>query len=251
MDVFDEHIMEPSNETIQEIKKILEEQHGREFSWEEATKAAWDMQMFAQLALKVGKEEWERQKKLKEFPKGYELEAPGNCHICGKPVSGEKAWYDKYGIKCMTCQAAIDKKIIPGSLAKNKESWYSNYDLENYFNIKGADLNKYIKQGILKNRIIPGVGKKVHLQLFLIKDNKDTLPPKRLLKSRTIKVMRNDEEYYTSENWYEFLDEKLAKKMSKYKIVECLKESFAKPITGGGRFYYKGINPLFGPVKFN
>ena len=244
MDFFEELIPEPSKETIQELKRIIEVQHGREFTWEEATKAAWDMRMFAQIALKVGKEEWERQEKLKEFPKGYELDAPGNCHLCGKSVSEEKAWYDKYGIKCMTCQVAINKKIIPGSLTKNRESWYSKYELESYFNIRGALLNKYLKQGILKDRIIPGKEKKVHLQLFLIKDNKGILPPKKILRSRTVKVLRNGDEYYTSEHWYEFIDEKLAKKLSKYKVIECLKETFAQPMNVG-RLYHKGLNPLF------
>jgi hypothetical protein len=247
MGFFDEHITEPSNETIQELKKILEEQHEREFTLEEATKAAWDMQNLAQLALKIGKQEWERKEKLKEFPKGYQLDAPGDCHVCGQSASGEKAWYDKYGIKCMICQKAINEKIIPGAVAKDKESWYSKYDLEKYFNIKGAFLNKYIKQGILKDRTIPGEERKVHLQLFLIKDNKEVLPPKKLLQSRTVKVLRNGEEYYTSEFWYEFLDIALAKKLAKYKIMECLKETFTQPIKSG-RFYYKEINPLFGPA---
>jgi hypothetical protein len=115
-----------------------------------------------------------------------------------------------------------------------------------YFNIKGKDLNKYIKQGILKDRIIPGTETKPRLQLFLISDNKDVLPPKKLLRSRTVKIIKDGEEYYTRERWYEYLDEKLAKKLSKYRIVECLKETLTQPIEIG-RFYYKDINPLFRP----
>ena len=145
----------------------------------------------------------------------------------------------------MTCQEAVNAKIIPGSVAKNKESWYSKTELGTYFNIRGADLSRYIKQSILKDRIVYGKEKKIHRQLFLIKDNKDVLPPKKILKSRMVKVMHKGEEYSTHENWYEYMDEKLLKKLAKYKIIECLKETFAKPIETGGRFLVKKVNPLF------
>jgi hypothetical protein len=56
--------------------------------------------------------------------------------------------------------------------------------------------------------------------------------------------MRNNEEYYTHEQWYEFVDEKLIKRLMKYKIIDCLKETLTKPIETG-RFYIKQINPLF------
>ncbi|MBS0424088.1 MAG: hypothetical protein JSR71_06615 [Proteobacteria bacterium] len=236
---------EPAEKEIQEIKNHLEKSHGREFTWEEATKAAWDMRNLAQLFLKAGTEEYERQKKLKEFPKGFHLEGRSyTCSICNEINPGESSWYDKYGIKCMTCQKAINLKIIPRSVAKNKEQWYSKYELEDFFNLKGALLNKYIKQGFLKVRIIPGESKKNHHRLFLIKDNRDVLPPKKLLRARTVKVMKNGEEFYTSEDWYEYIDIPLAKKISKYRIVECLKETFQMPIEKG-HFYHKEINPLF------
>jgi hypothetical protein len=117
-------------------------------------------------------------------------------------------------------------------------------ELEYYFNIKGSDLNKYIKLSFLKNRIVYNKEEKIHLQLFLIKDNEDTLPPKELLKSRTIKVIHNEEEYFTDEYWYEYIDKKLFKRLEKYKILECLKETFAKPMQTR-RLLYKSVNPLF------
>lgn len=236
--------MTDSDKKIQNIKNILEKSHGREFTWEEATQAQWDIEKFARIVFDVAQEDFRRQKLLKEHPKGFHLDSGGSCQICGTHVLGENSWFDKYGLKCVICQKAIDAKIIPASVAKDKESWYSSGDLISYFNIKGADLNKYIKQSILKNRIVPDEGKKMHLQLFLIKDNKDVLPPKKLLQSRPVKVMRNDEEYFTQEYWYEYIDEKLAKRLAKYKIIECLKETFTKPMKTG-RFLHKQINPIF------
>ena len=60
-------------------------------------------------------------------------------------------------------------------------------------------------------------------------------------------MMRNGEEYYTSEYWYEYIDLNRFKKMSKYKIVECLKETLTEPVQTG-RFLYKALNPIFGPT---
>jgi hypothetical protein len=236
--------MEPSDEKIQEIKALLEKQHGREFSWEEATKAAWDIQSLARILLDAAIEEAKRKKMLEEFPKGFHLDRRGTCLICGESTSNEKSWYDKYGLKCMTCQKAINEKIIPATIAKSKESWYSKYDLASYFNIKGALLTKYIKQAVLKDRIIPGEKKKMHLQLFLIRDNKDVLPPKKLLKSRITKIIKDGEEYFTQEHWYEFFDHKSLNRLKKYKIMHYLEESFAQPIQSG-RLLFKEINPLF------
>jgi hypothetical protein len=44
--------MQPSDQQIQEIKALLEAQHGREFSWEEATNAARDMDQLARAPLR-------------------------------------------------------------------------------------------------------------------------------------------------------------------------------------------------------
>ena len=237
--------MEPTDKEIQQVKAILEKQREREFTWEEATRAAWDIRSFANIMFDAATEELKRQVRLKESPKGFHLEGRGyTCQICGSSASDENSWFDKYGLKCMTCQDAINKKIISGSVAKDKKSWYTKYELEMFFNLKGKLLNLCLKEGFLKDRKIPGKGKSIHLQLFLIRDNKAVLPPKSLLKSRIVKVMKDGEEYYTSEFWYEFVDEKLAKKIAKYQIAALFPETFTQPIEVG-HFYAKSINPLF------
>jgi hypothetical protein len=237
--------MEFTDEKIQALKNALEEAHGREFSWQEAAKAAHDLSRLAMSSFEMASEEVRRKQKLKEMPKGFHLDKAGyTCHLCDRSASSENSWYDKYGLKCITCQNALDKRIIPGSIVKNKEAWYSKYELEMYFNLKCALLNRCIKANFLKDRKIPGKGESVHLQLFLIKDNKDILPPKTLLNSRTIKIIKDGEEYFTSEYWYEFADEKRLKQICKYRIAEVFKETFAEPIKSG-RFYYKQLNPLF------
>ena len=228
--------------TIAEYRKITNDQKSTD---EEAKKNIDSIKVFARIIADTVIEKVRRKRLLETSPKGFHFDKTGySCMICGSSASGENSWYDKFGLKCMTCQKAIDKRIIPGSVATKKESWYSKTELEIYFNMKRFLLNRYIKQGLLKDRIILNAEKKQHLQLFLIKDNRNFLPPKSLLRSRRVKVMKDGEEYYTSEHWYEFIDEKLAKKLSKYKVVECFNETFSQPINSG-RLYHKGLNPLF------
>ena len=230
---------------IQQIKDILENEHGREFTWDEANTALYSLKRFAEITYALHEKEIKRREQLKKYPNGFHLEEGGTCEICNTRAQQEKIWYDEFGVKCIACQNAINNKIIPTSIIKDKDSWYSKHELQTYFNIHGPDLKKYIKESLLKERLIIGEGGKMHFQLFLLKDNKGVLPPKKMLKSRVVKVMKNNEEYFTHEQWYEFADEKLIKRLIKYKIIGCLKDTLSKPIVSG-RFYYKSINPIFG-----
>lgn len=214
--------MQLSKERIQEFKDILEKKEGKEISWEEASKGAYNLAGLAELIFDSWIEDKRRQKKLEENPKGFHLEGIGyTCFICGNSISNEETWYDKYGIKCLICQKAIDKKIIPATAAKNKDSWYSKYDLEDRFNIDRHALNRFIKQGVLKPRIVPNESDKPHVYLFLIKDNKDTLPPKKLTKSQLVKETKDGKDWYHSEPWYKFADPHVA--LRDYKIIDHLR----------------------------
>ncbi len=214
--------MELSKESIQEFKDILEKKTGKEVSWEEASEGAYNLLHFTKLLYDCEIKEKIRKKKLEESPEGFHLEGVGySCSICGDSVSNEETWYDKWGIKCLTCQKAIDRKIIPGSAAKNKESWYSKYDLETCFNIDRHTLNRLVKQGILKPRIVSDLSGRPHSHLFFIKDNKDTLPPKKLVKSELVKEIIDGKEWVHSEPWYKFVDPLVA--LRGYKITDYLR----------------------------
>jgi len=212
---------EISKETVQKFKDLLEEKTGKEVSWDDAYESAYNLINFFELLLKLDYEEKLRKKKLEEFPKGFQLDGVGyTCFICGNSTPADGNWYDKYGIKCMICQKAINRKEIPGSLAKNKESWYSKYDLESRFNIKAPTLRSWIKKGILKARTVTNDGKGIHTQLFLIKDNKDTLPPKELTESQSVKEIKGEQELHHSEPWYRFVDPH--EHLKGYKILDHL-----------------------------
>lgn len=214
--------MELSNKIIQEMKDILEKEHKKEFSWEEASEAAYNLAGLAEICFEHAKKEFEWKKKLEEFPKGFLLEGGYSCIICkqgGNNCGG--IWHDKYGHKCMTCQKAINRKEVPASIATKEDSWYSAYDLERCFNIKGPTLRNWVKQGILKPRTITNNGKGVHMQLFLIKDNKDTLPPKKMVKSQMVKETKDGQDWFHSEPWYRFVNPH--EYLKEYKIMDYLR----------------------------
>lgn len=212
---------------IQELKDLLEKERGREFTWDEASDAAYRLIGLAELALKSWQEDERRKRKLEESPKGFKLDGVGyTCFICGDGTRVNENWYDKYGIKCTICQGAIDRKEIPGSLAKNKESWYSQFEIEKAFNLKGPTLKRWIKDGILKARMVTYDGKGVHARLFLIKDNKEMLPPKKMVESRMVKETIDGKDWYHSEPWYRFVDPH--EHLKGYKIMDYLRVTHEK-----------------------
>ena len=213
---------ELSRERIQEMKELLEKEKGREFTWEEASEAAYNLARLAELLFDHYVEDQKRKKKLEESPKGFVLDGVGySCFICGQGTQAGQNWYDKYGIKCTICQGAIDRKEIPAALAKNKDSWYTKYDLESSFNLKGPTLRSWIKKGIINARTVTYDGKGIHTQLFLIKDNKDFLPPKKLVESHSVKETKDDKEWFTIRPWYHFFDP--VEHLKGYKIMDHMK----------------------------
>lgn len=236
--------MKNSDKRVLEMKAMLEEEHGREFSLEEAQSAHNKFEALSEIAHTLATEEMKRRRLLAESPDGYMTKGNGVCQICRNPISNKDSWYDKFGFKCLICQEAIKNKVIPNSVAVDKESWYSKEELKSYFNFNSRDLIKFAKNQILKSRIIYNNEDRIHLQLFLMKDNKGMLPPKKLLKSRTVHTVENDKHYLRLEMWYEFLDEKLAKQLRKYPILQYLETSFARPIESY-QMVFNEISPLF------
>lgn len=212
-----------SNEKIQEMKDLLEKKGGKEVSWEEASDASYRLSGFVELMFDCWKEDKRREKKLEEFPNGFILDSHGyTCAICHNGTAMGQNWYDKYGIKCTICQEAINKKEIPPSLAKNRDSWYSSLDLQSSFNVDRHGLNRWIKQGIIKARTVSYNGKGVHCLLFLIKDNKGFLPPKKLVDSKLVSETDKDgKTYHHSEPWYKFVDPH--EYLKGYKIMDHLR----------------------------
>lgn len=122
-----------------------------------------------------GREE-ERKSRLKDNPKGFPLtDGRYSCGMCRHDVPSYDNWYDEYGIKCMACQHALERKTVPLKYFKDTKSWYSLYDLKSEFGIHSQTALKYIRQGKLKVYIIPGGNGSPTCYVFPKKENENTL----------------------------------------------------------------------------
>ncbi len=166
-------------------------------------------------------EEDRRQRRLKEFPKGFHLEGDGYmCGICYGSCSKEETWYDQYGIKCMECQAAVDRGDLPANCAEDRESYYSSWEIEQAFNVDRHAVRRWAKAGVLKARIVKH-DRHQDTQLFLLEDNKETLPPKKMVEHycRSEPTPDGRVKIHT-EHWYEHIDP--YKYLKGYKIMDQL-----------------------------
>lgn len=205
--------MSLSDKSIKEFQEIFKKEYGKEISYEEAAESGEQLVGFFKLLYDCEVKDLKRKEKLKEFPRGYSLMDGNsyNCGICHSHIKDEQLWYDKWGIKCLPCQNAVNKKIVPGKICHNDKLWYATWEFESYFKLKSPTVRKLERQGVLKARTIPDTGFKV----FIIKQNADTLPPKNLVKSRTVRVGENT---YSSQDWYEFQDPQ--KVLKDYRILK-------------------------------
>jgi len=108
--------------------------------------------------------------RLKQEPKGFAIESNGrSCCLCHQSVMGQ-VWFDKWGLKCLTCQEALNKKIVPGYIFKDSvnKRHVTASQLNWKYGILHQAIHKLIKQGKLKPRIIPN-----GITLFLRSENPD------------------------------------------------------------------------------
>lgn len=161
-----------SSEAIKEFQEIYEKEYGKKLTWEEASDAARRLFEVYKILFDVAQKDHIRQLKLKESPKGFHMEdGQFSCCICGAYVGGESSWYDKNGIKCLLCQKAVERKLVPAKACKNKDSWYAMWELGYYFKIRPSTAKKMIREGKLKAKIVPTVEGNPHYYVFMIKDN--------------------------------------------------------------------------------
>ena len=203
--------MSASKTILAKTRKALTKQYGREATEDEALEAYSFMKLLAKIHVNYAIAECQRRQKLKLNPKGFPLEVDGpNCCICHDMTSRENSWYDANGVKCLACQNAIDKEIIPVSLCKDPESYYSEFELQIFFSLKGKALNSLIKRGAIKCRVIPATNRRSAKKLFLFSDNEGFFPPHHLVRSQMVKETRDGKEEFVSAPWYWCCDDPVA-----------------------------------------
>lgn len=171
--------MSLDDKSIKEFQDLYEKEYGKKLSREEAFEGANSLVNLFKVLLEIDNKDRQRKLRLKDEPKGFHVTGgPYNCPICYAQISDDQTWYDKWGNKCLLCQKAIDKHIIPGSVCRKKDLWYSVHEMDYYYKMKAPTVRKFIREGKLKSRIIPSENGRTHFELLLIKDNTGVLPEK-------------------------------------------------------------------------
>jgi hypothetical protein len=149
--------MELTEKEYAEFKSICKKQ-GIQYETEvEYREAANNLFRFVKLSYDLAKEHYAWEKRLENEPKGFAIKSNGrSCCLCHDSVNGE-VWYDKWGMKCMTCQAALNKKIIPGYVFKDSDNnrHITASKLQWKYGLHAQTIRKLINNGTLKPRIIP------------------------------------------------------------------------------------------------
>jgi hypothetical protein len=171
--------MQLTDKQIAEFQAIYKKEYGKELPPEEARESAQNLVDLMELLVKCAHKDFLRQERLKKEPKGFHIEGQGyNCSICYASISDDETWYDKFGIKCLICQKAVEQKKVPGLVCKDRDSWYSNGELKDYYGIHFSQAMKLIRGGVLKARVVMGPSRKPYYYLYLLKDNPGVLQPK-------------------------------------------------------------------------
>lgn len=161
-----------SEKDVKEFQDIYKKEFGKEISFDEAAVSGQRLVDLMKLLMDMDLVERKRKAKLTDSPNGFHLdEGTYSCRVCQRYVTGHEGWYDKHGVKCLLCQKALEKRVIPVSVLKDRDSWYSIYDFQSYFGIKHQSIRKLVRDGVLKSRIIIGPHEKPYFELLLIKDN--------------------------------------------------------------------------------
>lgn len=189
---------------IEKFRAILEKDGHDELSDAEVKESMRSLYGLADILFDCAMREVSRKQRLEDEPKGFCFDDDGHytCKLCGNGMKNETVWYDKWGQKCISCQTALNKKIIPGFVFTKDDSYYSLYDLQSEFLLKTATINKLVKNGALKARTIPNLQNHHDCKIFIIKDNQDVLPDKKKLKNESYKTKDG---YFSIIKWFEYM----------------------------------------------
>lgn len=149
--------MEMTEKEYAEFKALCKDKGITYETEAEYKEAARNLLQYVKLTYDLAREHYSWGQRLKKEPKGFTIPSEGrNCCLCHKSVFGE-VWYDKWGMKCMTCQSALNKKIVPGYVFKDSDNnrHITASELSWKYGLHQQTIKKLINQGKLKPRIIP------------------------------------------------------------------------------------------------
>ncbi len=198
--------MKFSKESLDKLRKIFKEEYNVELTDQELWESAFNLTGYFDLMMKCAYDDVQNYWRLEKEPNGYRPEGDKEyiCALCRDQVPGNEGWIDKFGFKCKLCQKAVDDSVVPGSICRNRDTWFSRHDLRDKFGIQLSTARYLVRTGKLKSRTILNEVGKPHLIIFLREDNWEYLKiDKKAPKGRSL-------EYYDKDvaRWAKELKEK-------------------------------------------
>lgn len=146
-----------TDKDLVEFKKLCEKQGIKYDSEQKYREALHNLVGFFDVLIQIDQRQKSWERRLKDEPKGFSLPSEGRtCALCHHHIMGEM-WYDKWGLKCMNCQEAYNKRIIPGYVFKDRdnEKHITADSLAHQTGLHYQTIMKLVRQGKLKARIGP------------------------------------------------------------------------------------------------
>ncbi len=157
-----------SDERLDEFIELSTEKNIEYKDRQEAYEAANNLVGFFELLHKIDHQEQMRKRRLENEPNGFPIEGSGrNCRLCRQSVQ-EDMWYDKYGMKCLDCQKAVDEGDVPVEIFDDEDSYITSDELSCKHGIRHQTIKKHIHTGELLPSYIRGNRK---LTILIRKEN--------------------------------------------------------------------------------
>lgn len=163
-------MIEATDKLVADLKKALAKDGIRYETEFEYREAAQNLVSFVELAFEVALEQASWDRRLRDEPSGFTMAGGGRCcSLCSTCVSGD-IWYTKWGLMCVNCHTAYDKKIVPGYVFKDSknEKHATDWWLAHHTGLTTQTIRKLIRQGKIVARKVPNGP-----YVILVRDNPD------------------------------------------------------------------------------
>ena len=164
--------MQISKERLEELRQIYKKDFNTDLTDQELHDAAFNLVGYYDTLSKMAFQDIQDHLRLEKEPNGWPFAGrSGTCKFCGYYFETNDFWFDMFGFKCKSCQRAVNEGVIPGSICRNKEEWFSFETLKEKFGIHSATARSLIRKGELKVRVILNDAGKPHFTVFTREDN--------------------------------------------------------------------------------
>lgn len=163
--------MSLSDKKVQEFKDLMKEKYDKELSDQEAREQAEDVLGLFRLIGDISMQRQKWKEKLKDNPEGFPVEGERTCRICKTSMNESNSWYSKYGLSCVSCYKAVESGDVPSDIFEDEDSFLSKRQIRNRFDASTQTINKFVREGKLKERVIEKPEGRADFRLFLLKEN--------------------------------------------------------------------------------